>query len=261
MTESTGEIYRVSGPVIIAEDLDAQMYDVVRVGHEGLMGEVIEIEGNRTSIQVYEDTTGVKPGEPVENTGQPLSVELGPGLLSSIYDGLQRPLIDLEEESGAFISRGVDAPGVSRDTAWDFDPAVEAGDEVAKGDVLGTVEEKGRTHHILVPPDREGTINNISAGSFTVDETVATLEDGTELQLMHEWPIREARDVLEKLNPEVPLITGQRVLDGLFPLAKGGVAAIPGGFGTGKTVTQQQLAKWSDADIIVYIGCGSAGTR
>ncbi len=261
MADGQGEIYRVSGPVVIAEDLDAQMYDVVRVGNERLMGEVIEIEGNKTSIQVYEDTTGVKPGEPVENTGQPLSVELGPGLLSSIYDGLQRPLVDLEEESGAFISRGVDAPGVSRDKEWVFVAEVEEGDEVTKGDVLGTVEEKGRTHRILVPPNRSGTIDSIEEGEFTVDETVAILEDGTELSLMHEWPIREAREVMEKLNPEVPLITGQRILDALFPLAKGGVAAIPGGFGTGKTVTQQQLAKWSDADIIVYIGCGERGNE
>lgn len=261
MTGSTGEVYRVSGPVIIAEDLDAQMYDVVRVGNEGLMGEVIEIEGNRTSIQVYEDTTGIKPGEPVENTGRPLSVELGPGLLSSIYDGLQRPLVELEEESGAFISRGVDAPGISHEDEWTFEPSVESGDEVEKGDVIGTVDEKGKTHRILVPPGKDGTIKTINSGTFTVEDTVAELEDGTELQLSHEWPIREARDVFEKLNPEVPLITGQRILDALFPLAKGGVAAIPGGFGTGKTVTQQQLAKWSDADIIVYIGCGERGNE
>ncbi|MDY6768857.1 MAG: V-type ATP synthase subunit A [Candidatus Nanohaloarchaea archaeon] len=257
----TGEIYKVSGPVVVAEDLDAQMYDVVRVGDEGLMGKVIEIEGDRTSIQVYEDTTGIKPGEPVENTGSPLSVELGPGMLSSIYDGLQRPLPALEEQTGAFIARGEDAPGVSRDEEWAFEPHVEEGDEVTKGDVLGVVEEKGKAHRILVPPDRDGTIDTIEEGEFTVDETVAELEDGTELQLMHEWPIREAREVTEKLDPEIPLITGQRVLDALFPLAKGGVAAIPGGFGTGKTVTQQQLAKWSDADIIVYIGCGERGNE
>ncbi|MDY6769669.1 MAG: V-type ATP synthase subunit A, partial [Candidatus Nanohaloarchaea archaeon] len=194
----TGEIYKVSGPVVVAEDLDAQMYDVVKVGEEGLMGEVIEIEGEKTSIQVYEDTTGIRPGEPVKNTGSPLSVELGPGMLSSIYDGLQRPLPALEEQTGSFIARGEDAPGVARDEEWEFEAHVEEGDDVSKGDVLGVVEEKGKAHRILVPPDREGTIDTIEEGAFTVDETVATLEDGTELQLMHEWPIREAREVTEK---------------------------------------------------------------
>ncbi|MCJ7479322.1 MAG: V-type ATP synthase subunit A [Candidatus Nanohaloarchaeota archaeon QJJ-7] len=258
---SEAEIYKVSGPVVVAENLDAQMYDVVKVGEEGLMGEVIEIEGEKTSIQVYEDTTGVKPGEKVVNTGQPLSVELGPGILSSIYDGLQRPLPVLEEKTGEFISRGEDADGISRDKKWEFEAHVEEGEEVEKGDVLGVVEEKGKAHRILVPPDRSGTIDTIEEGEFTVDETVAELESGEELRLMHEWPIREAREVTEKLDPGVPLVTGQRILDGLFPLAKGGAAAIPGGFGTGKTVTQQSLAKWSDADIIVYIGCGERGNE
>ncbi len=256
-----GEIYKVSGPVVIAEDLKTQMNDVVRVGEEGLMGEVIQIEGDRTYIQVYEDTTGVKPGEPVKNTGRPLSVELGPGLLGSIYDGLQRPLPEIEAKTGNFIERGVDAPGVDLDEEWDFDPEVEEGDEISTGDVLGTVPEKGNEHRILTPPGKEGTVAAVSEGKHTVEEAVVELKDGTEIQMMQEWPIREAREVTEKLKPEVPLVTGQRVLDGLFPMSKGGVAAIPGGFGTGKTVTQQQLAKWSDADIIVYIGCGERGNE
>lgn len=256
-----GEIYRVSGPVVVAEDLDAQMNDVVRVGEEGLLGEVIQIEQNKNYIQVYEDTTGIRPGEPVKNTGQPLSVELGPGMLGGIYDGLQRPLPAIEEKTGSFIERGVSVPGIDLEDEWDFEPRVEDGDEVTEGDVIGVTEEGGREHRILVPPGTEGTVDSVREGEYTVEETVVELEDGTEISMKQEWPIRESRDVAEKLKPEVPLITGQRVLDGLFPMSKGGVAAIPGGFGTGKTVTQQQLAKWSDADIIVYIGCGERGNE
>jgi len=256
-----GEIYRISGPVVIAEDLKTQMNDVVRVGEEGLMGEVIQIDGDHSYIQVYEDTTGIKPGEPVKNTGEPLSVTLGPGMLGGIYDGLQRPLPALEEKTGDFIARGVDADGIDTDKEWPFEPVVEEGDVVEQGDVLGTVDEGSRDHRVMVPPNTEGTVATVNEGEHTVTETVVELEDGTEISMMQRWPIREARTYDEKLKPEVPLVTGQRVLDGLFPMAKGGVAAIPGGFGTGKTVTQQQLAKWSDADIIVYIGCGERGNE
>ncbi len=258
MTE--GEIYKVAGPVVIATGMEPQMYDVVHVGDEGLMGEVIQIEDEKAYIQVYEDTTGVKPGEPVENTGQPLSVQLGPGLLTSIYDGLQRPLVTLQEKTGDFIERGEAADGIDHDEEYDFQPEVEEGDEVAQGDVIGTVEVAYGEHKVLLPPNTEGEVEEIKEGSHTVDETVAVV-DGEEVSMKQEWPIRDARPVEENLKPEIPLITGQRVLDGLFPLAKGGTAAIPGPFGSGKTVTQQSLAKYSDADIIVYIGCGERGNE
>ncbi len=258
---SDGEIYKVTGPVVVATGMDPQMYDVVRVGDEGLMGEVIQIEGDKSYIQVYEDTTGVKPGEPVENTEQPLSVELGPGLLGSIYDGLQRPLPDLQEQSGDFIERGEDAPGIDPEKKYDFEPAVEEGDEVEPGDVLGTVEVQYGEHKVLMPPRAEGgEVEEINEGEHTVEETVAVVAD-EEISMRQEWPIREERPAAEDLRPEIPLVTGQRVLDGLFPIAKGGTAAVPGGFGTGKTVTQQSLAKFSDADIIVYIGCGERGNE
>ncbi len=259
---SSGDIYRVSGPVVVAENLSARMNDVVRVGDENLLGEVIQIQGNKTFIQVYEETSGVKPGEPVTNTGTSLSVTLGPGLLTSIYDGLQRPLPEIQEESGDFIARGITTTAIDTEKKWAFTPRVKKGDTVSPGDVIGTVKEGSITHKILVPPHAEGEIvESVRKGEYTVEEPITALEDGTELKLAHEWPIREARPYMEKLRPEVPLITGQRILDGLFPLAKGGVAAIPGGFGTGKTVTQQQLAKWSDADVIVYIGCGERGNE
>lgn len=256
-----GEIYRVSGPVVVAENLNAQMNDVVRVGEEGLLGEVIQIEQDKNYIQVYEDTTGIRPGEPVKNTGSPLSVELGPGMLGGIYDGLQRPLPAIEEKTGSFIARGVSVPGIDHEKEWKFEARVDEGDEVSEGDVVGVTEEGGREHRILVPPGTEGEVATVHEGEYTVEEPVIELEDGTEISMKQEWPIRESREVSEKLKPEVPLVTGQRVLDGLFPMSKGGVAAIPGGFGTGKTVTQQQLAKWSDADIIVYIGCGERGNE
>ncbi|QGA80715.1 V-type ATP synthase subunit A [Candidatus Nanohalobium constans] len=260
--ESQGEIYKVTGPVVIATDMNPQMYDVVSVGKEELMGEVIQIEGEKSYIQVYEDTTGVKPGEPVKNTEQPLSVELGPGLLGSIYDGLQRPLPQLEEQSGSFIARGEEAPGIDLDEEHDFKPTVEEGDEVSQGDVIGKVEVDYGTHKVLVPPNvEEGEVAEVNSGNHTVTETVVTLENGEEIQMRQEWPIREARPAAEEKRPEVPLITGQRVLDGMFPIAKGGTAAIPGPFGSGKTVTQQSLAKFSDADIIVYIGCGERGNE
>jgi V/A-type H+-transporting ATPase subunit A len=263
-----GIIDSVSGPVVTAVDLDARMNDVVYVGDEGLMGEVIEIEGDITTIQVYEETSGVGPGEPVENTGDPLTVDLGPGLLDTIYDGVQRPLDVLESKmNSAFLDRGVDAPGIDLEKEWEFTPEVEEGDEVGRGDIIGTVPETVTIEHkVLVPPGAldEGEtaeIVSIEAGDFTVDETVAELDTGEEIRMRQEWPVREARPAGDKQTPTEPLLTGQRVQDGLFPIAKGGTAAIPGPFGSGKTVTQQQLAKWSDADIVVYIGCGERGNE
>ncbi|WP_126662255.1 ATP synthase subunit A [Haloterrigena salifodinae] len=262
--DEDGVIESVSGPVVTATDLDARMNDVVYVGDEGLMGEVIEIEGNLTTIQVYEETSGVGPGEPVQNTGEPLSVDLGPGMLDSIYDGVQRPLDVLEGKMGtAFLDRGVDAPGIDLEKKWEFTPEVEEGDTVEPGEIVGVVEETVTIDHkVMVPPDYEGgEVTAIEAGEFTVEETVVELDNGEEIQMHQEWPVREARPAGDKETPTEPLVTGQRVQDGLFPLAKGGTAAIPGPFGSGKTVTQQQLAKWSDADIVVYIGCGERGNE
>ncbi len=260
--EVKGEIYRVAGPVVTITGIKPRMYDVVKVGHEGLMGEVIRIKGDKATVQVYEDTSGIKPGEPVENTGMSLSVELGPGLLESIYDGIQRPLKVLQEKMGDFIQRGVTANGLDRDRKWDFKPTVSSGDSVKGGEVIGIVQETMKIEHkIMVPPNVSGTVADIKSGEFTVEETVCVLEDGTELQMMQKWSVRTPRPVAKKLMPSKPLITGQRILDGLFPVAKGGTAAIPGPFGSGKTVTQQQLAKWSDTDIVVYIGCGERGNE
>jgi len=233
-----GEIYRVSGPVVIVSGLDTKMYDVVKVGNEGLMGEVIGIEGNKSIIQVYEDTSGIKPGEPVENTGMPLSVELGPGLLGSIFDGIQRPLPVLKEKMGDFIRRGVFAEGLSRQKKWDFVPVVKRGDKLKPGEVIGIVQEtENIEHRIMLPPNISGTIDEIKEGSFRVDEVICTLCDGTEITMMQKWPVRVPRPVNKKLMPDTPLITGQRILDGLFPVAKGGTAAIPGPFGSGKCIT------------------------
>lgn len=260
--KAKGEIYRVSGPVVTAEGISPRMYDVVLVGHEKLMGEVIRLEGDKSTIQVYEDTSGIRPGEPVENTGESLSVELGPGLLRSIYDGIQRPLPVLRDSMGDYILRGVTAPGLDHTVKWDFKATAKAGDEVNGGDILGTVQETPTiVHKILVPPKVSGKIKSIKKGKYTVDEVIGTLEDGTELRLMHKWPVREPRPFSRKHPPDIPLVTGTRILDGLFPIAKGGTAAIPGGFGTGKTVTQQTLAKWSDAQIVVYVGCGERGNE
>lgn len=258
-----GVIESVSGPVVTAVDLDARMNDVVYVGEEGLMGEVIEIEGNLTTIQVYEETSDVAPGEPVENTGEPLSVDLGPGMMDSIYDGVQRPLDVLEEKMGAFLDRGVDAPGIDLEKTWEFNPEVSEGDEVSPGDVVGIVPEtESIDHKVLVPPDYEGgEVTAVESGNFTVDETVVELDSGEEIQMRQEWPVREPRPTVEKETPTTPLVSSQRVLDGLFPIAKGGTAAIPGPFGSGKTVTQHQLAKWADADIVVYVGCGERGNE
>ena len=261
--QAHGQINSVSGPVVTATDLDAQMNDVVYVGEEGLMGEVIEIEGDVTTIQVYEETSGVSPGEPVESTGEPLTVDLGPGLLDSIYDGVQRPLQILEEEMGAFLDRGVDAPGIDLEETWDFEPTVEEGDEVESGDVVGTVEETvSIDHKIMVPPRSDGgEVTEVKDGEYTVEDPVVTLDSGEEITMHQEWPVRTARPSEEKQTPDEPLISRQRILDGLFPLAKGGTAAIPGPFGSGKTVTQHQLAKWADADIVVYVGCGERGNE
>ena len=262
-TTDEGVIESVSGPVVTATDLGARMNDVVYVGKEGLMGEVIEIEGDITTIQVYEETSDVAPGEPVENTGEPLSVDLGPGMLDSIYDGVQRPLDVLEEKMGAFLDRGVDAPGIDLEKTWEFTPEVEVGDDVTAGDVVGIVPEtESIDHKVLVPPGYEGgEVTAIESGSFTVDEAVVELDSGEEIAMRQEWPVREPRPTVEKETPTTPLISGQRILDGLFPIAKGGTAAIPGPFGSGKTVTQHQLAKWADADIVVYVGCGERGNE
>ncbi|WMW22293.1 ATP synthase subunit A [Methanolobus mangrovi] len=260
--EMKGEIYRVAGPVVTIMGIKPKMYDVVHVGHEGLMGEVIRIERDKATVQVYEDTSGIKPGEPVVNTGMSLSVELGPGLLESIYDGIQRPLKVLQEKMGDFIDRGVTANGLDREKVWEFKPVVSSGDSVKGGSVIGTVQETENIEHkIMMPPTVSGTVEEIKSGKFKVDETVCVLTDGTEISMMQKWPVRMPRPVEKKFIPTRPLITGQRILDGLFPVAKGGTAAIPGPFGSGKTVTQQQLAKWSDTDIVVYIGCGERGNE
>ena len=253
----------MAGPVVTVIDVPTKMYDVVKIGNEGLMGEVIGIEGDKSTIQVYEDTSGIAPGEPVENTNMPLSVELGPGLLESIYDGIQRPLpVLMDKMDSDFIERGVTATGLDREKKWDFVPVVTEGTSVKGGDIIGTVQETHNIEHrIMVPPNVSGVVDKIEKGSFTVTKCVCRLTDGTELTLMQKWPVRAPRPVSKKLMPDVPLITGQRILDGLFPVAKGGTAAIPGPFGSGKTVTQQQLAKWSDTEIVVYIGCGERGNE
>ncbi len=257
-----GKIYRISGPVVVAEGIKANMYDVVFVGNEELMGEVTQIKGDKVIIQVYEDTTGLKPGEPVITYNEPLMVELGPGILKSIYDGIQRPLSVLQEMQGDFIKRGAKVNALPRDIKWDFKPLVKVGDYVKGGDIIGEVKETETiTHRILVPPGVEGKIKEIKKGKFTVEEVIGVLDNGYELKLMHKWPIRKPRPYIKKLPPEVPLLTGMRILDALFPLAKGGTAAIPGPFGSGKTVTQQSLAKYSDAQVIVYVGCGERGNE
>jgi V/A-type H+/Na+-transporting ATPase subunit A len=262
MIMESGIIYRIAGPVIVARGIKPRMYDVCRVGNEKLMGEVIQIDGENVIIQVYEDTSGIKPGEPVVNTGEPLKVELGPGMLGSIYDGIQRPLPVLIKQMGDFITRGVDAPGLDQKKQWTFKATAKNGNEVKSGSVLGEVEENpGIIHRIMVPPNQKGKIADLKSGDYTVNDIIGKLDSGFELKLKHNWPVRIPRPISKKLNPEMPLITGQRVFDALFPLAKGGVAAIPGPFGAGKTVSQQQLAKWSDADIVVYVGCGERGNE
>ena len=254
---SNGTIVKVSGPLVIASGMrDANMFDVVRVSERRLIGEIIEMHGDRASIQVYEETAGLGTGEPVETTGVPLSVELGPGLISTIFDGIQRPLEKIMKVSGNRLGRGIEVPALDRDIEWHFVPTVQTGARVAEGDVIGTVQETEVVlHKILVPVGMSGTVCEISEGDYTVEEKVASLT------LMQRWPVRRGRPYAKKLSPNMPLVTGQRVIDSLFPIAKGGVAAIPGPFGSGKTVTQHQLAKWADADIVVYIGCGERGNE
>jgi V/A-type H+-transporting ATPase subunit A len=255
-----GEIYRVAGPVVTAIGISPKMYDIMQVGEEGLMGEVIKIDGDKTIIQVYEETSGLRPGEKVIDTAQPLVAELGPGLLSSVYDGIQRPLPVLMKNMGDYIKRGVSAPGLDHTKKWHFTPVAKRGDNVVPGTILGTVQEFYITHKIMVPPGVSGTLTSITEGDFTIDETVATVGNRN-LTMLQKWPVRSGRPFGKKLLPDIPLVTGQRVLDTMFPLPQGGTAAIPGAFGTGKTVTQQQLAKWSDAEIVVYIGCGERGNE
>ncbi len=262
-----GTIIKVSGPLVEAGGMeDANIQDVVEVSEKGLIGEIIEMKRDVAFIQVYEETTGIGPGEPVTSLGSPLSVELGPGLVGQIYDGIQRPLDDLAEIAGDFLERGVSAPAISHEKKWDFTATAAVGDVVSGGDVLGTVQETEVVQHkIMVPPQMKGKITALSSGAYTVKETIGTLEDENgetqELYLSHRWPVRSARPVKQKMDPEVPLITGQRVIDMFFPVAKGGTAAIPGPFGSGKTVIQHQLAKWANADVIVYVGCGERGNE
>ena len=263
---STGTIKKVAGPLVIAEGMrDANMFDVVRVSDQRLIGEIIEMHGDEASIQVYEETSGLGPGEPVESMDVPMSVELGPGLIASIYDGIQRPLDDIMKISGNNLKRGVEVASLKRDKKWEFVPVAKAGDEVQAGDILGTVQETIVVQQkIMVPYGIKGTLKEIKAGEFTVEEVVAvvTTEDGDkELTMMQRWPVRKGRPYVRKLPPEMPLVTGQRVVDTFFPIAKGGVAAVPGPFGSGKTVIQHQLAKWAEADIVVYIGCGERGNE
>ena len=263
---STGTIKKVAGPLVIAEGMrDANMFDVVRVSSQRLIGEIIEIHGDEASIQVYEETSGLGPGEPVESMGVPMSVELGPGLITSIYDGIQRPLDDIMKISGNNLKRGVEVASLKRDKKWEFVPVAKAGDEVEAGDVLGTVQETIVVQQkIIVPYGVKGTVKEIKAGTFTVEEVVAVIatEKGDkELTMMQRWPVRKGRPYQKKLPPVKPLVTGQRVIDTFFPIAKGGVAAVPGPFGSGKTVIQHQLAKWAEADIVVYVGCGERGNE
>ncbi len=267
MTEQKiGKIVKVAGPVVEAEGMTgAHMYDVVRVGEENLIGEIVELHGDMASIQVYEDTVGIGPGEKVVNTGAPLSVELGPGLISNIYDGIQRPLSALVEAQGSFIKRGSDIPGLPRNKKWHFHPTLQNGTEVQPGDILGEVQESSLVRHkIMVPPGIRGRLEGLSEGDFTVTDmigTVKTKDSQKTLTLMQKWPVRRPRPVQQRLNPNKILLTGQRVIDAFFPIAKGGTACVPGPFGTGKTVVQHQLAKWVDADIVVYIGCGERGNE
>lgn len=262
-----GKIERVAGPVVVASSmLGSRMYELVKVGGSGLIGEIIRVEADTATIQVYEETTGIKPGEIVERTGKPLSVELGPGLVNQFFDGTQRPLPFLLEKGGPFIRRGITAPALDRKKKWEFTPVMKKGDKATGGDVLGEVPETVLVkHRILVPPDVNGTLNSIvSKGSYTVEDPIAEVETThgvIKLYLMHSWPVRVPRPNREKVPSDTPLITGQRIIDFFFPIAKGGTAAIPGDFGTGKTITQHQLAKWADADVIVYVGCGERGNE
>ena len=263
---SIGTVVKISGPLVVAEGMrDANMFDVVRVSDTRLIGEIIEMHGDRASVQVYEETAGLGTGAKVESTGEPMSAELGPGLIKSIYDGIQRPLAAIRAVSGNNLARGVEVPSLDREALWKFTPTVKAGDKVSGGDIIGTVPETDIVlHKIMVPNGVEGTVKSVSEGEFHVDDTVCVIETEKgekELTMIQKWPVRRGRPYKKTLSPDMPLVTGQRVVDCLFPIAKGGVAAIPGPFGSGKTVTQHQLAKWADADIIVYIGCGERGNE
>ena len=263
----TGKIIKVSGPLVVAEGMDeANIYDVCKVGQKGLIGEIIEMRGDKASIQVYEETSGIGPGDPVVTTGEPLSVELGPGLMEAMFDGIQRPLdAFMEAAQSAFLSKGISVPSLNREKKWDFKATAKVGDKVAPGYIIGTVQETPVVEQkIMVPVGIEGTIKEIKEGSFTVVDTVAVVETANgdrEVQLMQKWPVRKGRPYASKINPVEPMLTGQRVIDTFFPVAKGGAAAIPGPFGAGKTVTQHQIAKWGDAEIVVYVGCGERGNE
>lgn len=264
---SDGVIKKISGPLVVAEGMkNCNMFDVVRVSKYGLIGEIIEMHGDLASVQVYEETSGLAPGEPVISSGMPLSAELGPGLIGSIYDGIQRPLDAIERAAGTNLQRGVNVPPLNREKKWHFEAVCKPGDEVAEGSVLGTVQETDAVlHKIMVPPGKSGKVVSIKSGDYTVEETAAEIEssDGErfKITLMQKWPVRRGRPYKKKLPPDIPLVTGQRVIDTLFPIAKGGVGTVPGPFGSGKTVVQHQLAKWADSDIVVYIGCGERGNE
>ena len=263
----TGKIIKVSGPLVVAEGMDeANIYDVCKVGHKGLIGEIIEMRGDKASIQVYEETSGIGPGDPVVTTGEPLSVELGPGLIESMFDGIQRPLdAFMEAAKSSFLTKGISVPSLNREKKWAFTPVVKVGDEVSAGDVIGTVQETAVVlHKIMVPYGISGKVKSINEGEFTVEETVCIVETENgdrEVSLMQKWPVRKGRPYASKLNPVAPMVTGQRVIDTFFPVAKGGAAAVPGPFGAGKTVVQHQVAKWGDTEIVVYVGCGERGNE
>ena len=265
--EAKGTIKKVAGPLVIATGMrNANMFDVVRVSEQRLIGEIIEMHGDQASIQVYEETSGLGPGEAVESTGAPLSVELGPGLIGSIFDGIQRPLESIMKKAGTNLTRGIEVPSLDREKQWEFSKSVNVGDTVKSGDTIGTVQETGTvTQKIMVPNGISGTVKSVESGMFTVEQTVAVITDekGVDhpLSMMQKWPVRVGRPYKRKLSPDIPLVTGQRVIDTMFPIAKGGVAAVPGPFGSGKTVVQHQLAKWAAADIVVYIGCGERGNE
>lgn len=257
-----GRIIKVSGPLVVAENMDeANVYDVVKVGDKKLIGEIIEMRDDKASIQVYEETSGIGPGEPVISTGEPLSVELGPGLLENMFDGIQRPLDMIRQQIGDFLEKGVEVQALNREKKWKFEPRKKVGDNVSVGDVLGVVQETSLIEHkIMVPYGISGTIEQINEGEFTVEETVAVIS-GTKINMIQKWPVRRGRKYKEKINPNEPLITGQRVIDTFFPVTKGGTACVPGPFGSGKTVVQHQFAKWGDAQIVVYVGCGERGNE
>jgi V/A-type H+/Na+-transporting ATPase subunit A len=264
--QKAGKIKSIAGPLVIAKEIrGCEMYEVVKVGQEGLMGETIKLIGDLAYIQVYEDTTGLKPGEEVLRTGAPVSVELGPGIITNFYDGIQRPLVRIKDKVGDYITRGVNVPSLDPEKKWDFNPLAKKGDELVGGDYLGEVEEsKVIINKVMVPPGIKGKVVEIKSGSFTVDEIIAILDDNGkkhELMMKQKWPVRIGRPLKEKLDPREPLLTGQRIYDTFFPIAKGGTAAIPGGFGTGKTVSQHQLAKWADSQVVVYVGCGERGNE